>query len=170
MPSMPSGTIRVFVVGAVAAALAGCAAPAPEMVDTTAEDLAAINALRSAWVTAHNAGDASALAGLYTADAVEAPDGAPSVMGTAAIEQMFAERFAAGSATATVTAAETEVSGDWGFDRGTFSATLTPAEGEPMQESGRYLVIVQRTDDGWKIARGFDNSPTPSAGTMDAQP
>lgn len=156
--------IRALIVAVAAVAVVGCAAPEPEMQeDTTAEDLAAIDALRDAWVTAHNAADAAALAALYTADAVEAPAGMPSVVGTAAIQQHFAERFAAGSASATVTAEETQVAGDWAFDRGTYSVTMTPAEGEAMQMEGRYIVILQRTPDGWKVARGIDNSPTPPA-------
>jgi ketosteroid isomerase-like protein len=55
---------------------------------------------------------------------------------------------------------EVRVAGDWAYSRGTYSATLTPkAGGEPREDSGKYLTILERQSDGsWKIARDCFNS------------
>jgi ketosteroid isomerase-like protein len=75
------------------------------------------------------------------------------------------------------------VTGDWGFDRGTYTITPTPkvageaAEGASIEQSeigreldyaqtGKYLWILKRQPDGsWKIARGMWSSNHPPPGT-----
>ena len=55
----------------------------------------------------------------------------------------------------TVSSEEVEVAGDWGFDRGTYTVTLTPkGRGEQAEDTGSYVAISNRQSDGsWKVAR-----------------
>jgi uncharacterized protein (TIGR02246 family) len=159
--------LRQFAVALTIVALAACAAPSPEvqdsMQDTTAEDLAAIDALRDSWADAYNAGNAEALATLYTADAIGMYNQTATLEGPAAIGDHYAAQLAGMTPSTTLTPAETQVAGDWGFDRGTFQGTMAPtAGGDPTNVHGRYIVILQRTTDGWRIARSIDNSAVPS--------
>ena len=156
--------VRALCAMALTAALAACA-PAPPP-DTTAEDTAAINTLRDAWTAAYNARDVDTLIGMYTEDAMELPENAPAVMGHAGLRDMFTTQFAAGQGTATVTSEELQLMGDWAYDRGTFTLTVTPeGGGEPVQAvNARYLVILRQGADGsWKLARLMSNSATPPA-------
>jgi len=158
---MHTRTMRAVLAIAVAVGLAACAAPAPP--DTSAADLAAVNAVRDAWVAAYNAADADGVASLYSEDAIDMPTNEPTVAGRAAIRERAAAQFGMAKATATVTADETQLMGDWAFDRGTYSVTMTPAAGgDPMTVDGRYVVILHRQADGsWKLVRGIDNTPMP---------
>jgi uncharacterized protein (TIGR02246 family) len=156
-------SVRMAPALAVIVGLAACAPPPPP--DTSAADLAAVNAVREAWVAAYNAADADGLAGLYTEDAIDMPADEPTVTGQAGIRERAATQFAMGKATVTVTADETRLMGDWAFDRGSYSVTVVPAAGgDPMTVDGRYVVILRRQADGsWKLVRGMDNTPTPRA-------
>lgn len=148
--------------------LAAACAPAPATPpDTSAQDRAAIDAVRDAWVAGYNAADADALANLFTEDAIAMPAEQPTITGRAAIRQHYADTFAAGKGTASVTPQETQLMGDWAYDLGTFSGTFTPAAGgDAMSVEGRYIVVLQRQTDGsWKIARDIDNSATPPVGS-----
>jgi uncharacterized protein (TIGR02246 family) len=55
--------------------------------------------------------------------------------------------------------AEVRALGDYGFDRGSFSFTLTPKSGgETSRETGKYFFLYSRAQDGsWKIARAIVN-------------
>ena len=60
---------------------------------------------------------------------------------------------------------EIRVHGDLGFDRGTYSQTLTPKSGgQGNRESGKYLWIYSRqSDGGWEFSRVMWNaSESPS--------
>jgi len=158
---MTTRLLRLATAMATALGLAACAQPAPP--DTSAEDLAAVNAVRDAWVAAYNAADADGVAALYTEDAIDMPVNEPTIVGRAGILERTAAQFGMATATATVRADETQLMGDWAFDRGTYSVTMVPAAGgDPMMVDGRYVVILRRQADGsWKIARGIDNTPAP---------
>jgi ketosteroid isomerase-like protein len=52
----------------------------------------------------------------------------------------------------------TKVSGDLAFDEGTFTTVMTPkAGGLPITDEGRYVVILQRETDGWKVIEDIGN-------------
>ncbi len=160
---MNTRTMRAVLAIAVAVGLSACTPPAPAPApDTSAEDLAAINAVRDAWAAAFAAGDAAALAALYTNDAARMNPGEPTVSGPAAIQAGFEQMFSEATASNDIRPEMTDVSGDWGFDSGTYTSTVTPkAGGEAMTESGRYLVVLRKQADGsWKIVREMGNSPT----------
>jgi hypothetical protein len=64
---------------------------------STSSDEAAIKQVADAYVKATLAGDAKAIAALYTEDAVEMPPNVPSVKGRAAIEQYYMKLFSGGT-------------------------------------------------------------------------
>ena len=143
------------------------AGPTPEQVAAEkAEAVAALDSLRDEFQTTYNTNDASALAALYTEDGVLMPSNRPTVSGNQAVEASFQGVFDQFSAKLTISSEELQVGGDWAFDRGSYSISLTPkADGEAMEENGRYLVIFQRQPDGtWKVARDIDNTTSPPSG------
>ena len=151
--------------------VASCAqTPAPA--DTTA-DVAKIVELRSAWAKAFNAGDVAALGALYTDDAVAMAENQPAAVGKDAVLKLWTDVHAQFKGDMTLAGDETKVIGDWAFDRGQFTMTLTPktppdpktlapgTTGQTM-EMGKYIVILQKQTDGsWKIAREIGNANGP---------
>ena len=140
--------------------------PVEEAAATTEADAAAIDQVRERFAAAFNAGDAGAVAGLYTDDAMRMPPNEPAVVGREAILSRFEAEFAEFAGQLANPAEEIHVAGDWAFLRGTYTMTLTPsAGGEPTQDTGKYLVVVQRQPDGtWLTKREIWNSDNPLPG------
>ncbi len=152
--------LAALVISAGAAACAPAAAPPGP---PTGDDATKINALRDNFAAAFNAGDAAKVVEGYTADAIAMPAHHAMVSGKDALLAYNRDFFSQMSAKLTLTPAETVVSGDWGYDRGTFTMTVTPkAGGAPMNDQGKYLVLIQKQADGsWKVTRDIDNSDMP---------
>ena len=164
-------SLKAAAVVCLAIALAACAPAAQEPEspveepDTTAADVEAINAVRDAFVVAYNAGDAAALVALLTDDAVVMPPNEPALVGSDAYQSWTEAFFEQFTTELTITSEEIVVAGDWAFDRGVYTQTLTSAAGgDAIQDSGKYLVIFQRqADSAWKVARDIWNSDIPPA-------
>ena len=175
--------VPVAVVGL--AMLAACAPPGPteeQKAEMATQDKAAVDSLRDKAVAAENAGDAAAVAALWTDNGVYMPAHAPAAEGKAAIQAAYQAQYDQFTVQLTVTSHEVEVAGPWAFNRGAYSSTMTPkappeapakgkakakkqAEPQPIQDKGKWLVIMQRQQDGsWKIARLIFNSDLPLPG------
>ena len=130
---------------------------------------AAITQVADAYVKASLAGDAKAIADLYTEDAVEMPPNQPLHKGRAAIQQYYEKLFASGVKLSAFTLdhIETRATGESAYDVGTYRQSMTPPGGSgPSSESGKYVVIMKRTGGIWKVAYAIYNSdqPPPGAG------
>lgn len=124
-------------------------------------DLAAIRSVPQAYAQAVLAGDAAAVAATYTEDGVEMPPNLPAREGRAAILEWYEAGL---QVTAfSVTSVDTDGRGDVAYDRGTFSITLTPpGMTEPMDDTGKYLVILRKQSDGsWAVTTAIWNSDLP---------
>jgi uncharacterized protein (TIGR02246 family) len=123
---------------------------------------AAIAAVADQYVKATLAGDAKALAALYTEDAVEMPPNEPAVKGRAAIQQMYEKSFkGAKIGSFAITHIESHSTGDMGFDSGTYRQSVTPAGGTEIKDTGKYVVILKRVSGSWKVAYAIYNSDLP---------
>ncbi len=144
---------------------AGCqTAPTPEPKRDVAADTTAINALRDQYTTAFNANDAAAVAATFADDAIVMEPYQAAVEGKQAIQAMYEGLFR-NAVKVALTPLETQVAGDWAYDRGNYALTITPKTGKPSEESAKYLVIVKRQSDGsWKIYREIGNSSNPLPG------
>jgi uncharacterized protein (TIGR02246 family) len=152
--------VRSLVVAAITLA-AACGAGASEA--NNPQDIAAVNTLRTAFMTAFNSGDAAGVGQAYTADAIEAGNHTPSLSGRDAIVASHKQMFEQMTAKIVLTPEETKTMGSSGYDRGTFKFTMTPkAGGAAINDEGRYLVLLEKgTDGSWHVARDIDNSTLP---------
>jgi uncharacterized protein (TIGR02246 family) len=128
---------------------------------TTQADLAPINAVRTAFQTAYNAGDAAALAALYTDDAISLPDHHEAIQGKAAIQRYYEDEiFKQYTVTIAIMPGDTEINGNLAHEHGTYTIAVTPrAGGDKMTDDGKYVVILKRGADGvWRIHHDIDNS------------
>ena len=123
----------------------------------------AINRTRNEYVSAWRAASADRIANLYTDDALVLYPNQAAIAGRTAIRAYFTSFFAEFTQEVfELTSAEIEVAGPWAFDRGTVRWRGVPrAGGDPVEDHGKYLVILQRQPDGsWKVARDMDNKGT----------
>lgn len=165
--------LRVLALLSLSVAFAMCAPASeeePEAEATVEADLEAIGGLREVYAAAVNAGDVDRLTDSFTEDAVVMPPNEPVVTGYEAIESWFEANFEQFTTELRVSSDEVEVVDGWAFDRGTYTLTLTPkAEGEPTEDNGKYIDILQKQPDGsWKYARSIWNSDRPFPGTEEA--
>ena len=142
-----------------AASLAACGtteSPRPSL----EEDLAAIAAFNGRYLQAINDEDIAALSALTTEGHIMlAPNRAP-IVGKVANDEANGRAFEQFDFDETWTPVETVVSGDWAYQRGTFTVIATPkAGGDRRETGGSFLRIYQRQPDGeWRMIRDMFNS------------
>jgi ketosteroid isomerase-like protein len=108
-----------------------------------------------------NAGDADAWIKLWDDRGVQLTPGAPANVGKDAILRAMRGAFETNDyQEMVINNEEVEVSGDFGFARGTYSLLLVPrAGGDGIPLDGKYLTIFKKQPDGiWKIYRDAFNS------------
>ena len=147
-------TARVVVVMVV---FAGCT-PAGEQpepmtaeITSTEADVEALHRVRETHDGAVNAGDLEAYLAVFAEDAVAMPPNEPPVVGKEAFRAWAQVIFGQFSYEETMSSEEVVVTGDWGFDRGTYTIRPTPkvageaAEGTSIEqpEIGRELDYAQ---------------------------
>ena len=117
----------------------------------------AANAYREAVLAA----DAGRVAATYRDDAMEMPPCQPLLRGRAAIEEYYRQLFTAPIKITDFTFShiETTAAGKFGYTTGTYRRKIQPNSGEPLEESGKFVVIVKRDASGsWKAAYVMYNS------------
>jgi len=121
----------------------------------SAEDEAAVRALDAAWARASSAGDANAVAALYTSDATVLPPMEPMRQGEAA-KKYWVDVTNSFSGPTELTTTAVGGRGDLAYAVGMYRSTLTPKKvgAKPLPtEEGKYLEVLKKQADGsWKIA------------------
>ncbi len=108
-----------------------------------------VEAVNVKYVEAYNAGDAAALAALYTEDGTVLPSSGERIVGPSAIEAFRAEEFMEYSAQVlTATTLDVGAAGDLGYEIGTWTVALVMVGGEEVESEGTYVVVWKRTADG----------------------
>lgn len=150
--------------------LAACSQAGAGKVDTKAIE-AELRASEERWNQAYAKRDAAALAAQYADDAALANPGLPLVSGGSKIGEMV-KTFAADPNLQVQFAADriqVANSGDLAYTRGHFTMRSTdPATKAPRTDSGNYLTVWQKQEDGsWKAVEDF---VTPGAAATPAEP
>jgi uncharacterized protein (TIGR02246 family) len=133
-------------------AASGDPAPSPA-------DLQAIQRLRDAFASDYNEQDAERLSDLFTEDAVFVPADDATCEGKREIKEFFQDALEQEPATLELEVRETEVRGDWAFER--IDVTLTGTDstsGEEYEIWERYFWVLKRQPGGsWRISRALYN-------------
>jgi uncharacterized protein (TIGR02246 family) len=148
-----------FVVAGLVLSAGGAHAATP----ATAADEAAIRAQTTAWEKAYNGGDPKGVAAQYADDAVLLPPGAPAVKGRAAIQAFFTKDIADSKAAGVVFVinypTDVGVSGNMGWESGTYKATVKGA----VVETGKFMSVSRKKDGKWLYLRDTWNQDAPPA-------
>jgi uncharacterized protein (TIGR02246 family) len=120
--------------------------------------------VREAYIAGTHAGDAKAVAALYTEDGTELPPNEMMMKGRTAVEKYYTGFFTANAVKLSLSAIETTATGDIAYDVGTYSQTITPkqAGGKPMTDRGKYVVILRRAAGQWRVKYAIYNSDLPA--------
>lgn len=125
-------------------------------------DEAAIRAQTTSWMKAYNGGDAKAVAALYAEDALLMPPGAPGANGQKAILAFMTKDIAGSKAAGAIfnvsPKTDVGVSGDMGWESGTYTVTIKTA----VVESGKFLSVSRKKDGKWLYIRDTWNADAPS--------
>jgi uncharacterized protein (TIGR02246 family) len=109
------------------------------------------------------AGDAAALAGLYTEDAKLLPPNSEMIQGREGVEAFWAGGIQMGIKDVVLTTVDIMGMGDMVCEIGKATVTLQPEEGEAMEDIGKYVVIWKKTADGtWKLHVDIWNTNLPA--------
>jgi uncharacterized protein (TIGR02246 family) len=108
-------------------------------------------------------GDVTAIAALYTEDAIVFPPGADMAKGRQAIEEFWRATRDSGVTSVTLTTVDVGESGDLAYEVGTALLTIQPEAQEPAMASAKYVVVWKRQTDGsWQLHRDIWNDlPAP---------
>ena len=117
----------------------------------------ALNKLAAEWAAAFNAKDAAKIASFYADDAVVMPPNLPMVKGRANIEAHFKGEIQQGATNFQLKPVESAISGSQAFEAGTSTMTLPGGQ----IDVGKYLVVLKRVGNDWKIAYDIYNSDAP---------
>ncbi len=104
---------------------------------TTNAEMEALDRVRAIHVAALNAGDASAWAACFDADAVQMPPNQPPNVGTERIQEWTQGFLAAFGAEFSIAPHDVALAGPgWAFERGSYEISLTArAGGGPLRET-----------------------------------
>jgi len=154
----------IWVLAAILIAAAGCApkADAPE-------DVAAIKALMAEWGQSASSGDASALAGYYTDNAVRMNMNVPILVGKEAIRSDWQSTLDRYTHVETDVAEDVQVVGDLAVARGTYTGKSTPKlpGGAVLNEKGKQVYVYRRQPGGaWKMIMDIWSSDLPVVQTL----
>ncbi len=164
--------LRAFALTSILTFTACQTTPQVEPKSDVAADMKGINTLLDQFTAAFNSGDAAAVTATHTDDAILFFPNQEIVEGKEAIQIVYERMLQKNANGATRMVAfsplETQVAGNWAYERGNGTVTITTKSGRPTEESFRYLDIYRRQPDGsWKIYRDMVNngtSPTSAAG------
>jgi uncharacterized protein (TIGR02246 family) len=133
----------------------------------TTDASAAITGVSDAYVKATLAGDVKAITALYAEDAIEMPPDHAAIKGRQAIEAYYSSEYAELAKNKmklskfSLKHTGTVVSGDLAYDAGTNQQTLMSMDGKPMDETGKYVVLLKREGGAWKVSHAIYNRDAP---------
>jgi len=155
MRSTPTVVSFVLILALPLIAYAGSKATAPGVRTVRS----AIEAANARFTQAFERGDARALAGMYTPDAIVFPPDSQMVRGSTAIGQFWKALRDSGATNVSLTTLEVGASGNLAYEVGTATLTMQPEGKERTTSVVKYVVVWKRQRNGsWKLHRDIWNS------------
>jgi uncharacterized protein (TIGR02246 family) len=158
--------LSISVLTVVALSCQGAVSPEPPPVEPVTFDVVEvtdqIKSNNQKFEEAIAAGDAAAVAGLYTEEATVMPPDAASVTGREAIESLWSGVMESGAKSVDLTTLQVEGNGDLAYEIGAFTLTVQPEGQDAAEASGKYVVVWKRGDDNtWRLHVDIWNSNHP---------
>ena len=131
---------------------------------------AEIRALHESALAALRNAELDKMVAVYMDEVISLPPGQPALVGKRAVRAMWQDVLASFQGNVTVDIEEIQILGDWAYERGTYRMELMPkAGGAPINDTGKYLDILRRTDGQWRYWRvSWNSSQQPQCGLLGA--
>jgi uncharacterized protein (TIGR02246 family) len=129
--------------------------PSPALHQSPNDDNESVRKFLDGLMAADNAGDVERIISHYADDAISLPPNDGAVIGKEAIAARYKAGFAKFKMEVTLSSDETQVCGDWAFNRGITKGRLVWHDGSASTLlNDKYLMILRKqADDSWKITR-----------------
>jgi ketosteroid isomerase-like protein len=111
-------------------------------------DVERLTELRNEYVEAENAGDVDGILETCRSDIVFIPPESPPVRGSDASRAFLSEFLDAFDVTIELSREAISVAGDFAYEWGTVSGTITPPDGQNQPVRNSYLIVYKRDSDG----------------------
>ncbi len=136
----------------ITASILGLLLPVVASGITTNDDiLTAIKANNLSWEYAMNTGNAYALSGLYTSDAIVMPPSDETLMRTDSIRSYWGNIVGNGVINHSIDSLDIHIDGDTAYQAAIWSAIQVDDEGFEIPVGGNLVTIFERQEDGsWK--------------------
>jgi len=156
--------VRSVIGVGVSIVIVGCAqtsaAPPTPDVDMSNPDVAAVVQNARDYEKAFVAGDAKTISAMYAPDVVYMSPGRDDRVGDSVAMKGRVTFFNTYNATIAIHVQEVKIMGDMGYDRATFTMTMTPkAGGAAETHVGRVFEIVKKEGGKWLSYRVMTNDP-----------
>lgn len=136
---------------------------AAEQIESIEQIRQAIAAANAAFGEAIRRGDAAAVAGLYAEDARLMPPNSEMVQGRDGIRAFWWGGIQLGIKNAVLTTVDVLGMNDLVCEIGRYDLSIEPEGGEPVGDSGKYVVVWKRTAEGaWKMQVDIWNTSPPA--------
>jgi uncharacterized protein (TIGR02246 family) len=148
-------SLSLMIAAVFAASFFAACSQAPAPVDRRKADEAAIRAAGDALGAAFEAKDIEKSLSFYVDDPVLIVPKSPAVIGKDALRKAFQPFMAVRELKASTSGLIIDVaqSGDLAFERGSFTNTVTDANGKTTTDMGKMVLVWKKQADGsWKIA------------------
>lgn len=136
-----------------------------ESLGGTAADRQRIAELSRTWLDAYFAGDVETILAITHDEAVIMPHNRPTASGEVAIRELFESPAGRSEIDLIDDPAEIRITGSWAYTRGRYTLAANAASGDtdPVRD-GRYLLIFEKGNGGWRLLRSIDNAEAAPAG------
>lgn len=155
--------MKKLVLGALLLATAACsgANPADQF---TQKDQAAIRERNEAFVKAFNAKDVTQILGIYAENSTFMPPNQPLIRGKDALKTFYDDLLKSGATDLKLEVNEVSGHGPLAYQSGTYEMNVKPASGAASHDRGKYLFILRRMGDTWRLEYTVWNSDLPPGG------
>ena len=148
--------LQTALVGALL--ITGIAIAGVQISGGSADDRAALQQISVDWLDAYASGDLAKLMAIMHEDALVMPHNQPSSRGTDEVREYFATRIGREGVEFVDNLQEIRINGSWAYVLGTFKLRVETGDPDkPYLHNGRYLVLYEKTGDGWRMLRDMDN-------------
>lgn len=133
---------------------------------STSADEQAIRDIHTRWAALIQAKDAAAIQQLYGDDAVLMAPGEDEVVGSAAIGARWGRQLQLEGFNFRLNPEQLVIStsGDLAYDRGTYDFAATIPQLGPITDTGKYVLVWQKSGNDWKVISDiFNSDPAPAA-------